>query len=84
MLTLHFGQRRKKRSRIQRYKLKRPRADPENYSSCGSGGDTKQETENLSVPGKGWGPKTATKKLNKSKWTDFPQNGAALSTFPPF
>lgn len=37
--------------------------DPEKYSSYKSDVDTKQEMQTLSVSGKGWGPKTATKKL---------------------
>lgn len=59
--------------------------DPEKYSSYKSGIDTKQETQTLSVPGKGRRPKTATKKLEKSKCTDFIQNRekSFLSRPPP-
>lgn len=59
--------------------------DPKKYSSYKSGIDTKQETQTLSVPGKGRGPKTATEKFKKSKCTDFIQNRekSFLSHLPP-
>lgn len=59
--------------------------DPEKYSAYKSSIDTKQETQTLSVPGKGRGPKTATKKLKKSKCTNFIQNRekSFLSAPPP-
>lgn len=56
-------------------------ADYEKHSSYTSGVDTKHEMQTLSVPGKGWGPKTATKKLKNSKCTDFTQKQKVLPTF---
>lgn len=60
------------------------RGDPEKYSSCESGVDTKHETQNWSILRKGEGPKTVTKKLKKSKWTDFTQNREkSFLLYPP-
>lgn len=48
-----------------------PGADPEEFSSWKSAGDTKPETSTWSVPEKGWGPKTAPKKLKKEQMHGF-------------
>lgn len=60
------------------------RGDPEKYSSYESGVDTKHGTQNLSILRKGEGPKTVTKKLKKSKCTDFTQNREkSFLLYPP-
>lgn len=60
------------------------RGDPEKYSSYESGVDTKHETQNLSILRKGEGPITVTKKLKKSKCTDFTQNREkSFLLYPP-